>query len=81
MEELFVFDSKDEVLSVYCNEQKEEDVTLLIGVFDMSDNGCLVSYIEYKNSPAKLSRQSSSYIEQIRDKYDDVNYLPFKVKM
>ena len=79
LEERFVFDSKDEYLSVYCNSHKEEDVTLLIGVFDMGKNGCLVSYIEYNNA-MKSNRPVRSYIEQLRGEFEAIDLSCFKIK-
>ncbi len=65
MDERFVFDSEGDGLIVYCNAHEEEDISLLVGVFN-GDGSLMVLYMEYQHTETKSSQAVATDFKNMR---------------
>ncbi|MGZ2368910.1 hypothetical protein ACXR6G_03910 [Ancylomarina sp. YFZ004] len=66
MNERFVFDSDEDGLLVYCNAHKQEDVSMLIGIFYGSGGSPMVLYMEYQQPETKSSQAVATDFNNLR---------------
>lgn len=67
MNERFVFDSEEDGLLAYRNEHEDEDVTMLIGVFNGGGGSLMVLYMEYQQPETKSGHSVATDIKNMRD--------------
>jgi len=70
LNERFIFDSADDYISYYRNAQKEEDVSMVIGLLDLGGDIVEVVYLEYTYSQTKTSHNVSGDFQQIRKRFE-----------
>ncbi|MCZ4696050.1 hypothetical protein [Ancylomarina euxinus] len=73
--ERYVFNSEDEDLSIFMNAHKEENATLLIGVFNFGGDYIMVMYIENQNAQTKSSHPVSLDIQNIRKRLKSLDSI------
>jgi len=66
MDERFVFDSEDDNLLVYCDAHEQEDVTMLIGIFNGGGGSPMVLYMEYEQEDTKSGQAIASDFKNMR---------------
>ncbi len=66
MHERFVLDSEEDGLLVYCNAHKEEDVTMLIGMFNSGEGSVMVLYMGYEQKDTKSKQAVATDFNNIR---------------
>jgi hypothetical protein len=66
MDERFVFDSEEDGMFVCRNAYNEEDVSMLIGVFNGGGGSLMVLYIEYQKEETKSSQSVATEFKNMR---------------
>lgn len=66
MDERFIFDSEEDGLVVYCDAHEEEDVSMLMGIFNGGGGSLMVLYIENEQEDTKSRQAVSSDFKNMR---------------